>query len=96
MVPGALGIDDRQRTLFANSQTIGFGPKDAVLARQQAATGETVLERIPNRQTLFLAAALRLALVRTDEDVAFHLANRETVNLFGEALMIHRIHLSLL
>ena len=92
MVPGAFGVDDRQRTLFTDAQAIGFGPEDVI----QATFGEAGFEEVPDGEAFFLGTALRLRLVSTDENVTLDLGEREAVGLLGEAFVIDRIHRFLL
>src|SRR6476660_2766536 len=67
-VPGSFGIDDRNRTAFADPQAVGLGPEDASLLRKTQRL-EPRLQMIPGLQPSFLVAALRRGLVTAQKDV---------------------------
>src|SRR4051812_22060638 len=61
-VPGAFGIDDRDRAAFADAQAIGLAAKDPALLRQ-AELLEARLQIVPGGESALLVAALRLRLI---------------------------------
>ena len=67
-VPGAFGIDDRNRAALADAQAVGLGAQDAALVRQ-AELLQPPLQKVPRRQAAFLLAALRGRLVAAEKDV---------------------------
>src|SRR6185295_7113040 len=68
-VPRPFGIDDRNRSAFADPQAIRFGSKDAALLGQLQVL-ESLLQEAPCRKTAFLVAALGLFLIAAEEDVS--------------------------
>src|SRR6185295_14910844 len=68
-IPRAFGIDDGDRTAFADPQAIGFGPQDAALLRQ-AELLQAALEELPRREPALLLAAFRGGLVAAEKNVA--------------------------
>src|SRR4051812_27500057 len=68
-VPRAFGIDDRDRTAFADPEAVRFAAQDAALLRQ-AERLQARLEVVPRGQSAFLVAALRLRLIAAEKDVA--------------------------
>src|SRR4051794_35357613 len=67
-VPRAFGIDDRDRSPFADTEAVGLGAEDAALFRQ-AKLLQPALEEVPGRQTAILVAALRIRLNAAEKDV---------------------------
>src|SRR3954447_1203226 len=68
-VPRAFGIDDRDRTAFADPEAVRFAAQDAAVFRQ-AERLQARLEVVPRGQSAFLVAALRLRLIAAEKDVA--------------------------
>src|SRR5688572_636991 len=67
-VPGAFGIDDRDRSALADAQAVGLRAADpAGLAQSQLL--EPRFQVFPRRQAPLLLAALGLGLVAAEEDV---------------------------
>jgi hypothetical protein len=67
-VPGAFGIDHRNRTALANTQTVGLGAQDAAPVGQ-AELLQPPFQKVPCGQPAFLLAALRRRLVAAEKDV---------------------------
>ena len=67
-VPGAFGIDDRNRAALADAQAVGLGAQDAALLRQPELL-QPPLQKVPGRQPAFLVAALRRGLIAAEKDV---------------------------
>src|SRR6185295_7931359 len=57
-VPRAFGIDDRDRSAFANPQAVGLGAQDAALV-DEAERLQPRLQVLPGREPPLLLAALR-------------------------------------
>src|SRR4051812_25103701 len=56
-VPRAVGIDDRDRSAFADSKTVGFRAQDAALVGQPELL-EPALQELPGGEASLLRAAL--------------------------------------
>src|SRR5262245_60708365 len=67
-VPGTLGIDDGNRSAFANAQAVGFRAQNPALLRQPQLL-EPVLEEIPRRLPTLLVTALRFRLIAAEKDM---------------------------
>src|SRR2546428_7798564 len=67
-VPRALGINDCDRTAFADSQAVRLRAKDAALLRQ-AKLPQAVLEELPRREATIFLTAFRLGLIAAEKDV---------------------------
>src|SRR4051812_15469995 len=65
-IPGALGIDQRDGTAFADAQTVGLGTVNPI---EQPQLGQTPLQVPPCFEAILFAAALGLCLVAAEEDV---------------------------
>src|ERR1051326_1333293 len=68
-VPRALGIDDRDRSAFADAQAVRLRPQDAALLRQSELF-EPPFQKIPCRKSALLLAAFRVRLIAAEKDVA--------------------------
>src|SRR6476661_8187473 len=67
-VPRALGVDDRDRSAFADSKTVGFGAQDAALIGQSELL-EPPFQELPGGEPAFPVAALRRRLIAAEKDV---------------------------
>ena len=67
-VPGALGIDDGDRTAFADAKAVRLGAQDAALLGQPELL-EAPLQKVPRREAAILVAAFRLRLIAAEKDV---------------------------
>jgi hypothetical protein len=68
-IPRPFRIHDRDRTPFANPETVRFGPEHATLLTQTELF-ETSLEKLPRNEATLLFATLRGGLVATKKDMA--------------------------
>ena len=68
MIPRPFGVDDGDRTTFANPKTVRLGPIDAALLGQFQLL-ESALEIIPCFERPLAVAALRIGLVAAEEDM---------------------------
>ena len=67
-IPGALRIDDSDRSAFADPQAVGFCAEDSALFRQSQLF-QSPLEIVPCFEATRLLAALRRRLIGAQEDV---------------------------
>src|SRR4051794_20716588 len=67
-VPRAFGVDDRDRSAFADAQAVGLGAEDAALLRQTELL-QPPLEKLPRGEAAVFLAALRVRLIAAEEDV---------------------------
>src|SRR6476469_4404494 len=67
-VPGAFGIDDRDRAAFTNPQTVRFGSQDAALLGQPQRL-EPALQEFPRFEAAILLATLWLCLIAAEKNV---------------------------
>ena len=67
-VPGALGIDDRDRATFTNPQTVRLGSQDAALLGQPQRL-EPALQEFPRREAAILLATLWRCLIAAEKNV---------------------------
>src|SRR6185295_13825955 len=74
VIPGPLGIHDRNRTLRTDLKAIRFRSIHSAVAGQVQVL-EPALQVFPGLQTEFLVGTSGLGLVATQEDVALDLLN---------------------
>src|SRR4051794_1076726 len=67
-VPGALRVDDGNRTALADPKTVRLGAQDAALVRQSKLL-QTALQELPGGEAPLLVAALRGGLIAAEKDV---------------------------
>src|SRR4249920_622967 len=67
-VPGALGIDDRDRAAFTNPQTVRLGSEDTSLLGQPQRL-EPAFQEIPRREASILLATFRIRLIAAKKNV---------------------------
>src|SRR5437764_14742146 len=67
-VPRAFGIDDCNRTAFADAQAVGFTAENSALVRE-AQLPQPRLQKFPRREPAGEVAALRLCLIAAEKDV---------------------------
>src|SRR5262245_47528685 len=84
VVPGAVRINDGDRTLLANAETVGLRAKHAVVRPREAQFFETALEVVPGLDTDLLRSALRLGLIRAKKDVPSDVLDLELFDEFLE------------
>src|SRR5689334_2229196 len=68
-VPGALWIDDDDRTVVADAEAIHLRPKHAAQLGEPELLQAT-FEEVPRGEAAILLAALRVRLIAADEDVS--------------------------
>ena len=68
-VPHAVGVDDGDRSTFADAEAIGLRPQNPSLFRELELF-QPRLQVVPGGETTLLVAALRGGLVGAQEDVA--------------------------
>src|SRR5438309_5278452 len=90
-VPRALGIDDRNRSAFADAQAVRFRAEDAALLGEPELP-KAPLQELPRGEAALLVAALRRRLIAAEKDVAARDGHAD--GLRGRALRIGR-HLRL-
>ena len=73
VVPGALGIDDRDGAACANAEAVGLGAVHFWLETNEAEFLEPCFQERPRLEAGRLGAALRLGLVGTEKNVALKL-----------------------
>src|SRR5713101_3205014 len=88
-VPGALGIDDGNRSALANPKAVCFCPQDAALLRQPTLL-QPALEQLPRRQTAIFFAALRVGLIAAEKDVPPRHADPDAVRDRSLRLVSHQ------
>jgi hypothetical protein len=79
VVPGAVGVDDRHRPLHADAQAVGLGPVHAA-GLHQLQLQQARLQKLPGFETEIAIAALRLALIATEEDVPLDLVDPQAAD----------------
>src|SRR5262245_37834660 len=67
-VPGAFGVDDRDRTALADAEAVGLCAQDASLLRE-AELLQAAFEKLPRREAALFLAALRVRLVAAEQHV---------------------------
>src|SRR5262249_23056718 len=67
-IPRALGIDERNRSAFADAQAVGLRAQDPALSRQTEFL-QPPLQKLPRLESARLLAALRRRLIAAQEDV---------------------------
>ena len=67
-IPGAIGVDDGDRSTLAHPQTVGLGSQNASSVRQ-AQLLEPALEKSPRDQASLLLTTLRCRLIAAQQDV---------------------------
>src|SRR5690348_6499321 len=82
VVPGALGVDDRDRAVLADLKAVGLGAVHAALA-DEAELFQATLEKLPGLEPVVLVAALGLGLIAAEKDVA---ADDRDAELIGDLL----------
>ncbi len=87
MVPDAVGIDHRDRALFANLQAIGFRSIDAVVALVQPDLDQPLLQILPGRIGHLMWSALRFGLIRAKKDVALEMPDSKRAGFLREVLL---------
>ena len=70
VVPGALGIDDRDGAACANAEAVGLGAVHFWLETNEAEFLEPCFQERPRLETGRLGAALRFGLVGTKKNMA--------------------------
>ena len=68
-IPRALGIDDRDRSTFADAQAIRLRAENAALLRQTEFL-QPPLEKLPRGEPAFLLTAFRIGLIAAEKNVA--------------------------
>src|SRR5262245_47695846 len=96
MIPGAVGIYDRDWPLLTNTQTIRFCSIYAALALGEAEIGEPLLQIIPGRKAFFARGALGFSLIRAQKDVALDFADTQVFGQPDKAVAIHRLRITLI
>jgi len=90
-VPDAVRIDHGDRTGVADAKAVRLRPHD--LSRgYEAKFREPALQVVPRLEGPASAAALRLRLVRTEEDVPLHVRDTDRVRLPPGAVKSFEIH----
>src|SRR5215831_15811148 len=67
-VPRSLGIDDGNRSAFADAQAVGLRAKDAALLRQ-AKLLQPALQEIPGREPALLFTTFGIRLIAAEKDM---------------------------
>ena len=69
VIPGSVGINDGDRALLANAETVCFRAKHAIVRPCEAQFFKTALEVVPRFESGFLRCALGLGLIRAKKNV---------------------------
>ena len=89
VVPGALGIDDRDGAACANAEAVGLGAVHFGLEANKAEFLEPRFQERPRFETGLLGAALRLGLVGAEKNVAFNSPQTKRHRNFFELFVSH-------
>ena len=82
-IPGALGIDNRDRATFADAQAVGFGPQHPA-GFGEAELFESTFQIVPGSERPITVATFRGRLIRAQEDMT---ACRRHANNGGRILL---------
>jgi hypothetical protein len=86
VIPGSLGIDDRDRTLVADPQTVRFRPVNGIIRPGKPQLFQSSFQVIPGCHSFFLWRTFGFRLVGAQEDMTSDFSDPELFDKSAEPL----------